>query len=152
MFFLSCVVSLNARNRIGGLPMSVCLISTLVISDEISMGRSFRGGLCENSHRSGLDRPAISPHPAHAGIHCRREPFQSALPPHVHGPRSSCVGGLSFHALTVRPSAAGRIPMRVDGGLSSMRRAIRFICHLIRLRSVSLALWVSQYEAFKPQH
>lgn len=39
--------------------------------------------------------------------------------------------------------------MRVDGGLSSMRRAIRFICHLIRLRSVSLALWVDQYENAK---
>lgn len=30
-----------------------------------------------------------------------------------------------------------------------MRRAIRFIGHLIRLRSVSLALWVSQYENAK---
>lgn len=30
-----------------------------------------------------------------------------------------------------------------------MRRAIRFICHLIRLRSVSLALWVDQYENAK---
>lgn len=119
MFFLSCVVSLNARNRIGGLPMSVCLISTLVISEEISMGRSFRGGLCENSHRSGLDWPAISPHPAHAGIHCRREPFQSAYPLPGVG-RVFLRGGFFFHAMTVRPSAAGRIPRRVDGRMYSI--------------------------------
>lgn len=65
--------------------MSVCLISTLVISDEISMGRSFRGGLCENSHRSGF----------------------------------------FFHALTVRPSAAGRIPQRIDGRMYSIESRFR---------------------------
>lgn len=90
----------------------------------------------------------ISHHPAHAGIHCRREPTQAPTPSRAWA-ASSCVGGLSFHALTVRLSAAGRIPRRTDGGLSSMRRAIRFICHLIRLRSVSLALWVDQYENAK---
>lgn len=89
----------------------------------------------------------ISNHPAHAGIHCRREPNQTLSS--LSGFRVFLRGGLSFHALNVQPSAAGRIPRRIDGGLSSMRRAIRFICHLIRLRSVSLALWVDQYENAK---
>lgn len=30
-----------------------------------------------------------------------------------------------------------------------MRRAVRFVRHLIRMRSVSLALWVDQYENAK---
>lgn len=33
-----------------------------------------------------------------------------------------------------------------------MKRAIRFVMHCIRLRSVSLAMWVSQYEAYTPPH
>lgn len=32
-----------------------------------------------------------------------------------------------------------------------MRRAFRFICHLIRLRSVRLALWVDQYDNHTPK-
>lgn len=31
-------------------------------------------------------------------------------------------------------------------------RLIRFIANCIRLRSVSRALWVSQYESFKPPY
>ena len=97
--------------------MSVCLISMLVISDEISMGRSFRDGLCENSHRIGLDRPALSaPHPlATFGWHAQRLPLSS-----LAGQAGRAGGGLSFHALTVQPSAAGRIPMRVDGRMYSI--------------------------------
>jgi hypothetical protein len=33
-----------------------------------------------------------------------------------------------------------------------MKRVIRFIKHCINLRSVSLALWVDQYENHKPHH
>jgi len=33
-----------------------------------------------------------------------------------------------------------------------MARAIRFIKHLIRLRSFSLALWVLEYETHKPRY
>lgn len=31
-------------------------------------------------------------------------------------------------------------------------RAFRFVGHVIRLRSIPLALWVDQYEAFQPAH
>lgn len=73
--------------------MSVCLISTLVISDEISMGRSFRGGLCESTHRIGLDWPAISaPHRmAVFGWHNQRD----SVPPSLNAGRAG--GGLLFH-------------------------------------------------------
>lgn len=33
-----------------------------------------------------------------------------------------------------------------------MSRAIRFIGHVIRMRSISLALWVDAYENHKPGH
>lgn len=62
----------------------------------------------------------ISHHPAHAGIHCRREPFQSAYPLPGVG-RVFLRGGFFFHALTVQPSAAGRIPRRVDGRMYSTK-------------------------------
>lgn len=87
--------------------MSVCLISMLVISDEISMGRSFRDGLCENSHRIGLDRPALSaPHLlATFGWHNQRD----SVPPSLNAGRAG--GGLFlFHAPTVFPIEHGRIP------------------------------------------
>lgn len=62
----------------------------------------------------------ISLHPAHAGIHCRREPFQSAYPLPGVG-RVFLRGGFFFHALTVRPSAEGRIPRLVDGEMYSTK-------------------------------
>jgi hypothetical protein len=33
-----------------------------------------------------------------------------------------------------------------------MNRVIRFLGHVIRMRSIGLALWVSQYENHNPTH
>ncbi len=40
----------------------------------------------------------------------------------------------------------------LTGAVRPMARAIRFIKHLIRLRSFSLALWVLEYETHKPRY
>ena len=68
----------------------------------------------------------ISHHPAHAGTHCRREPFQSAYPLPGVG-RVFLRGGFFFHALNVAPSAAGRIPPRVDGEMYSTKSKARCV-------------------------
>lgn len=108
------IVPISAKTKV----LRAC-VSARAASCSFSMGRSFPLMGAWGFHRIGLDRPAISNHPAHAGTHCRREPTQAPTPSRAWA-ASSCVGGLSFHALTVQPSAAGRIPPRIDGRMYSI--------------------------------
>ena len=65
------------------------------------MGRSFLVGLCESTHRTGLDRPALF---HHAGATVRADPARCGCTPGkqpagwVGGLLSRVAGGVSLHA------------------------------------------------------
>lgn len=69
------IVAISAKQK----TFSAC-VSAKAASCSFSMGRSFPLMVDGDLHRIGLDRPAISIHPAHAGTHCHDHNQGGVLP------------------------------------------------------------------------
>ena len=55
--------------------------------------------------------------------------------------------------MTLANQSTGRgKPAASVGSTSRIARSARFLLHVIRLRSISLALWVDAFENHKPHH